>query len=88
MAMPRSPTSRDSAWTLPHTSIALHDAIVGVQIPTVEVHISNVYARESFRHHSFTARAAFASLCGFGIDGYRLAIIGLAARIKANAHKA
>jgi len=61
----------------------LHDAIVGVQIPTVEVHISNVYARESFRHHSFTARAAFASLCGFGIDGYRLAITGLAARIEA-----
>src|ERR1700737_605292 len=57
-----------------HTSIA-------VKIPTVEVHISNIYARESFRHHSFTARAAFATLCGFGIDGYRLAISGLAARI-------
>ena len=74
-----------NAGAYSHTSIALHDAIVGVQIPTVEVHISNVYARESFRHHSFTARAAFASLCGFGIDGYRLAITGLAARIKANA---
>ena len=64
-----------------HTSIALHDALVGVQIPTVEVHVSNVYARENFRHHSFTARAAFASLCGFGIEGYRLAISGLAAKI-------
>jgi 3-dehydroquinate dehydratase-2 len=64
-----------------HTSIALHDALVGVQIPTVEVHVSNVYAREHFRHHSFTARAAFASLCGFGIEGYRLAISGLAAKI-------
>ena len=64
-----------------HTSIALHDALVGVQIPAVEVHVSNVYARENFRHHSFTARAAFASLCGFGIDGYRLAISGLAAKI-------
>jgi 3-dehydroquinate dehydratase II len=74
-----------NAGAYSHTSIALHDAIVGVQIPTVEVHISNVYARESFRHHSFTARAAFASLCGFGIDGYRLAITGLAARIKATA---
>jgi 3-dehydroquinate dehydratase-2 len=74
-----------NAGAYSHTSIALHDAIVGVQIPTVEVHISNIYARESFRHHSFTARAAFASLCGFGIDGYRLAITGLAARIKANA---
>ena len=64
-----------------HTSIALHDALAAVKIPTVEVHISNIYARESFRHHSFIAKAAFASLCGFGIDGYRLAINGLAAKI-------
>ena len=64
-----------------HTSIALHDALVGVKIPTVEVHVSNSYAREPFRHHTFTAKAAFATLCGFGIDGYRLAISGLAARI-------
>lgn len=64
-----------------HTSIAIHDALVGVQIPTVEVHVSNVYAREGFRHQSFIAKAAFASLCGFGIEGYRLAIQGLAARV-------
>jgi len=64
-----------------HTSVAIHDAIVGVKIPTVEVHISNVHAREAFRHHSYIARAAFASLTGFGIDGYRLAIIGLAAKL-------
>jgi 3-dehydroquinate dehydratase II len=64
-----------------HTSIALHDALMAVQIPTVEVHVTNIHAREEFRHHSFTARAAFASLCGFGIDGYRLAINGLAAKI-------
>jgi 3-dehydroquinate dehydratase-2 len=69
-----------------HSSIALHDALVGVQLPAVEVHVSNVYAREGFRHHSFIAKAAFASLCGFGIDGYRLAIIGLAARIGARAN--
>ena len=50
-------------------------------MPTVEVHVSNVHARETFRHHSYIARAAFASLTGFGIDGYRLAIIGLAARL-------
>lgn len=68
-----------------HTSIALHDALVAVQLPAVEVHVSNVYAREDFRHHSFIARAAFASLCGFGIDGYRLAITGLAAKIGARA---
>lgn len=70
-----------NAGAYSHTSIALHDALVGVKIPTVEVHISNVYTRESFRHHSFVATAAFASLCGFGIDGYRLAIAGLAAKI-------
>jgi 3-dehydroquinate dehydratase-2 len=69
-----------------HTSIALHDALMAVKIPTVEVHISNIHARESFRHHSFTAMAAFASLCGFGIDGYRLAINGLAARLGAKAN--
>jgi len=68
-----------------HTSIALHDAIIATKIPTVEVHISNVYAREPFRHHSFVARAAFATLSGFGIDGYRLAIQGLAAKIGATA---
>lgn len=67
-----------------HTSVALHDALVAVQIPTVEIHVSNIHARESFRHHSFTAKAAFASLCGFGIDGYRLAISGLAAKIGAD----
>jgi 3-dehydroquinate dehydratase II len=68
-----------------HTSIALHDALVAVKIPTVEVHVSNIHARENFRHHSFTAMAAFATLAGFGVDGYRLAINGLAARIGAKA---
>jgi 3-dehydroquinate dehydratase II len=70
-----------NAGAYSHTSIALHDALVAVNIPTVEVHISNIHARENFRHHSFTAKAAFALLSGFGIDGYRLAISGLAARI-------
>lgn len=70
-----------NAGAYSHTSIAIHDALVGVKVPTVEVHISNVYTRESFRHHSFTARAAFASLCGFGIEGYRLAISGLATKL-------
>jgi len=70
-----------NAGAYTHTSIAIHDALVGVQIPTVEVHVSNVYARERFRHQSFIAKAAFASLCGFGIEGYRLAIDGLAAKL-------
>jgi len=68
-----------------HTSIALHDALTAVGVPAVEVHVTNIHARESFRHHSFIAKAAFASLTGFGVDGYRLAIIGLAARIGAAA---
>src|SRR3954464_5548386 len=66
-----------------HSSIALHDALVAVKIPTVEVHISNIHAREKFRHHSFTAMAAFATLAGFGIDGYRLAIHGPATKVRA-----
>jgi 3-dehydroquinate dehydratase-2 len=64
-----------------HTSVALHDALVAARIPAIEVHVSNVGAGDNFRHHSFTAQAAFASLCGFGIDGFRLAISGLAAKI-------
>jgi 3-dehydroquinate dehydratase-2 len=68
-----------------HTSIAIHDALKAISLPAVEVHVSNVHARESFRHHSFIARATFASLTGFGIEGYRLAIAGLAAKIGAKA---
>ncbi|OQW54106.1 MAG: 3-dehydroquinate dehydratase [Proteobacteria bacterium SG_bin9] len=68
-----------------HTSIAIHDALIGVKLPAVEVHVTNVHAREPFRHHSFVARAAFATLAGFGIEGYRLAIAGLAHRIGAAA---
>ena len=64
-----------------HTSIAIHDALTSVKVPAIEVHISNVFARERFRRHSFIARAAVASLCGFGIDGYALAITGLAAKL-------
>jgi 3-dehydroquinate dehydratase II len=70
-----------NAGAYSHTSIALHDALKAVSVPAVEVHISNIHARESFRHHSFTAMAATAILAGFGIDGYRLAINGLAAKI-------
>jgi 3-dehydroquinate dehydratase-2 len=75
-----------NAGAYSHTSIALHDALKAVKVPAVEVHISNIHARESFRHHSFTAIAAFAVLAGFGIDGYRLAINGRAAKIGAKAN--
>ena len=66
---------------LTHTSISIRDAIAAVEVPVIEVHISNIFARESFRHVSHVAPVAKASLCGFGIDGYALAIDGLAAMI-------
>lgn len=57
-----------------HTSIALADAIKAIGIPVVEVHISNIYEREEYRHHSFTAAAAVNSIVGHGLEGYAEAI--------------
>ena len=61
-----------------HTSVALLDAVKGTGVPMVELHISNVHARESFRHHSYLSAAARAVLCGFGVAGYGLAIDAVA----------
>jgi len=60
-----------------HTSVAIHDALKAVGLPTVEIHISNTHAREEFRHHSFIAPIAKGIICGFGIDSYLLAIDAL-----------
>jgi 3-dehydroquinate dehydratase-2 len=66
-----------------HTSIALLDAILASEMPTVEIHVSNIHARESFRGHSYVSKGAKAVICGFGIQGYALAVTGLAAMIEA-----
>lgn len=65
------------------TSIAILDALLAVKLPVIEIHITNIHARESFRHNSYVSKAAKAMICGFGIDGYALAITGLAGLIGA-----
>lgn len=67
-----------NAGAYTHTSIALHDAIKGTGVPLIELHISNVHAREAFRHHSYISPVAKAVMAGFGVRGYALAIAGLA----------
>jgi 3-dehydroquinate dehydratase-2 len=67
-----------NAGAYTHTSVALLDAVKGTGVPLVELHISNVHAREAFRHHSYLSGAARAVLCGFGVQGYQLAIDGVA----------
>jgi 3-dehydroquinate dehydratase-2 len=59
---------------LTHTSVSLRDALAGVAIPFIEVHISNIHKRESFRHQSYLSALAAGVICGLGIDGYRMAI--------------
>lgn len=59
---------------LTHTSVALRDALAGVAIPFIELHISNIHQREKFRQHSFLSDIALGVICGCGVDGYRLAL--------------
>jgi len=73
-----------NAGAYTHTSLALHDAIKGTGVPVIEVHISNVHAREAFRHRSWLSPVAAGIVVGFGADGYVLAIEGLAMRARAS----
>lgn len=68
-----------NAGALTHTSVALLDAILSAEVPTIEVHLSNLYRREEFRHHSYIARAAVGQICGFGVDSYLLGLRAAAA---------
>lgn len=70
-----------NAGAYSHTSLALRDAFAAVQVPYVELHLTNIYAREPERRHSVLAAGAVAVVCGFGAVGYELALRGLAARL-------
>jgi 3-dehydroquinate dehydratase II len=67
-----------NAGAYTHTSVALHDALKAADVPAVEVHLSNVHKRETFRHHSYIAPAVNGVICGFGVNSYELAVSALA----------
>ena len=67
-----------------HTSVALRDAFLSVSLPLIEIHVSNIYQRESFRHHSYFSDIAVGTLAGFGPSGYSMALRAAAVRINNN----
>jgi len=71
-----------NAGAYTHTSVAILDALLAVGLPAVEVHLSNLYKREPFRHHSYIARAAIGQICGFGADSYFLGLRAAVSLIK------
>ncbi len=73
-----------NAGAYSHTSLAIHDALAGVKVPFVEVHMTNIYAREPERRKSMLADAAVAVICGFGAHTYELALRGLARKLEGN----
>jgi len=70
-----------------HTSVAIRDALLGVSIPFIEVHLSNVHAREQFRHHSYLSDVAKGVICGLGADGYEFALLSAAKQLKQTNNK-
>ena len=73
-----------NAGALTHTSVALHDAFKAVNLPMIEVHLSNVYQREPFRHKSYLSPVAKGVICGFGADSYLLAVDAMASLLKSD----
>ncbi|MGO1120922.1 type II 3-dehydroquinate dehydratase [Rhodovibrionaceae bacterium A322] len=65
-----------------HTSVAIMDALQAVDLPVIEVHLSNIHQRETFRHHSYVSKVALGMICGLGSDGYRLALSALARKLR------
>ncbi|MGI9383678.1 MAG: type II 3-dehydroquinate dehydratase [Methyloligellaceae bacterium] len=74
-----------NAGAYTHTSVALLDALLATHVPTVEVHLSNIFTREAFRHHSYVSQAADGVICGCGPKGYELAVEALAELIDTSA---